>query len=131
MGADAGDRQYRRIHRRHADGVARVINCNTNRFTRRSRSTRGLFWGSLPPRGGGTGRGVAANAALAANLGQNKFGEIWRVMKRKRRSNKQSSVRASTPLPVPPPQGGRERSKQRSEQDECAFKPNAMGRARF
>src|SRR5215471_14248598 len=96
------------------------------------RIARTLFWGSLPqpksdvsdlgpiligrnrasPKsaGGGTGRGVAANAALAANRGQNKLGEIWRVMKRWQRSNKQSSECASTPLPVPPPQGGREPS---------------------
>src|SRR5689334_8451801 len=49
--------------------------------------------GSLPPCGGGTGKGVAANP---------KFAEAHRLA---------ATLRlAATPLPTPPPQGGREQA---------------------
>ena len=42
MGVDAGDRQRRRIHRRHAGGAARMIPKSGNRFRKRSCSNEKL-----------------------------------------------------------------------------------------
>src|SRR5215475_14447499 len=63
--------------------------------------------GSLPPCGGGTGRGVTAIAELRppARSRVNVFNTRTPLTKKV----SADSLLVATPLPVPPPQGGRER----------------------
>src|SRR5215471_7777301 len=72
-------------------------------------TSRPSLWRSLPPCGGGTGRGVDARTELCLLLLR------CRVITRQVSPNlfcpRFTSIAAfaATPLPVPPPQGGRER----------------------
>src|SRR5882672_2918044 len=61
--------------------------------------------GSLPPCGGGTGRGVAAGAEVAVVTSR----KVVAPLCSERINLTAHSAFAATPLPVPPPQGGRER----------------------
>src|SRR4029077_7134372 len=59
---------------------------------------------SLPPCGGGTGRGVATSTEFAVNASRKKA----KTLCRRGRSLATPSASATTPLPVSLPQGGRE-----------------------
>src|SRR5262245_54952140 len=78
---------------------------------------RSVPHGSLPLCGGGTGRGVTANAEFAANLICSK----QRGATSLREVPTARSEFVATPLPVPPPQGGRERCGARLRNASVAF----------
>src|SRR5262249_31486769 len=74
---------------------------------------RSVPHGSLPPCGGG--RGVDANAECARKLLRQRRGSFFRE------TLIANSVLVATPLPVPPPQGGRERWGARLRNASIAF----------